>query len=277
MKKVISLFLVLLMIVSIFAACGNNDSAKLANVLDTDSNDIVSMKSLKQNKTNKTVGFQLELPEKGEEIAVVETNMGTFKIRFFAEEAPKAVYNFKKLAQNGYYDGMTFHRIIENFMIQSGDPTATGFGGESIWGDSFDDEFNSNLLNITGSLSMANKGPNTNSSQFFINYTEYAPDWDYYQSFYDAYKTQADVINEYYGGCPDLSKIPADVKELYDIYGGNLNLDGAFNTAGRGHTVFGQVFEGLEVVAKISRKETDDNDKPVDLIVINSVRIEIYE
>ena len=115
------------------------------------------------------VGYQTEMPKEGEEIAVMTTNMGQIKIRFFPEVAPKAVENFKTHSKDGYYNGVIFHRVIEDFMIQSGDPNGNGTGGESIWGGSFEDEFSDKLFNITGSLSMANAGPNTNGSQFFIN------------------------------------------------------------------------------------------------------------
>jgi len=276
MKKFVSIILVLLLTVSVFTACSDK-SAEKVNVLDTEEGGIVKMSELKQNKTNKKAGFQLEEPEIGEEIAVVETTSGTFKIRFFPEEAPMAVYNFKKLALEGYYDGLTFHRIMDNFMIQGGDPTGTGIGGDSIWNEDFPDEFNENLVNITGSLSMANKGPNTNSSQFFINYCKTAPDWEYYEMFYDAYKEDPEFINEYYGGCVDLDKLSDEVKAMYNEHGGNLHLDGAFNTAGSGHTVFGQVFEGLDVVEKISKVETDENNKPLGKVIIKSITIVKYE
>lgn len=113
--------------------------------------------------------MQLEMPEEGEEIAVLETSMGTIRIRLFPEEAPKTVQNFKDLIQKGYYNGLTFHRVIEDFMIQGGDPNGDGTGGKSASGEDFEDEFSKNLVNIRGSLAMANKGPNTNGSQFFIN------------------------------------------------------------------------------------------------------------
>jgi cyclophilin family peptidyl-prolyl cis-trans isomerase len=103
------------------------------------------------------------------EIAVIKTNMGTIELELFPKEAPKAVENFTKLANKGYYNGVTFHRVIDNFMIQGGDPTGTGRGGESIWGKSFDDEISPNLkFDKAGILAMANAGPNTNGSQFFI-------------------------------------------------------------------------------------------------------------
>ena len=98
----------------------------------------------------------------------METNYGTIKIRLFPKVAPKAVENFKTHVENGYYDGLTFHRVIEGFMIQGGDPIGNGTGGESIWGKPFEDEFDINYHNFRGTLSMANAGPNTNGSQFFI-------------------------------------------------------------------------------------------------------------
>ena len=84
--------------------------------------------------SNEPVGYQLELPEAGEEIAVLSTNMGDIKIRLFPDAAPKAVENFKTHIKDGYYDGLTFHRVIDGFMIQGGDPEGNGTGGESIWG-----------------------------------------------------------------------------------------------------------------------------------------------
>lgn len=103
------------------------------------------------------------------EVAVIKTNMGTIELELFSKEAPKAVENFTKLANKGYFDGVIFHRVIDNFMIQGGDPTGTGRGGESIWGKPFEDEFSPGLkFDQPGLLAMANAGPGTNGSQFFI-------------------------------------------------------------------------------------------------------------
>jgi peptidyl-prolyl cis-trans isomerase-like 1 len=102
-------------------------------------------------------------------VAIIKTNMGTIEIELFAEQTPKTVENFVGLAEKGYYKGVIFHRVIKNFMIQSGDPTGTGRGGASFWGGKFEDEFVSDLKHdVPGILSMANAGPNTNGSQFFI-------------------------------------------------------------------------------------------------------------
>lgn len=102
-------------------------------------------------------------------IAVLETTQGNIELELRADLAPMAVENFTTHIKNGYYDGIIFHRVIKNFMIQGGDPTGTGRGGESIWGKAFEDEFSPNaVFDKPGILAMANAGRNTNGSQFFI-------------------------------------------------------------------------------------------------------------
>ena len=102
-------------------------------------------------------------------VAVIKTTLGTIEIELFEKETPKTVENFVGLANKGYYNGVIFHRVIDGFMIQGGDPTGTGRGGESIWGKKFDDEIDSTLVfDKEGILAMANAGKNTNGSQFFI-------------------------------------------------------------------------------------------------------------
>jgi cyclophilin family peptidyl-prolyl cis-trans isomerase len=109
------------------------------------------------------------MPKEGNDVAVMETSMGTIEIELFSQETPKTVENFIGLAEKGKYDGVIFHRVIDGFMIQGGDPTGTGRGGESIYGGTFEDEFVPALKHTgPGILSMANRGPNTNTSQFFI-------------------------------------------------------------------------------------------------------------
>lgn len=125
-----------------------------------------------------TIGFGQEKTKKGKAmeqkattnpVVVMETTMGKIEIEMFAKETPKTVENFLGLARKGYYNGIIFHRVIDNFMIQGGDPTGTGRGGESIWGKPFEDEFSPKLKHeAAGILSMANAGPGTNGSQFFI-------------------------------------------------------------------------------------------------------------
>src|SRR5574337_287945 len=103
-----------------------------------------------------------------EKLVTMKTTMGDIKLKLFPDLAPKTVENFLGLAAKGYYDGIIFHRVIPDFMIQGGDPTGTGMGGESLWGEEFNDEFSKQAFNLNGALSMANAGPNTNGSQFFI-------------------------------------------------------------------------------------------------------------
>lgn len=111
----------------------------------------------------------LKISDDSTVVAILETSMGKVEIELFLKEAPKTVTNFVGLIEKGYYNGIIFHRVIENFMIQGGDPTGTGRGGQSLWGTKFEDEFNKSLKHdVPGILSMANSGPNTNGSQFFI-------------------------------------------------------------------------------------------------------------
>ncbi len=229
-------------------------------------------------KSTNTVGYQLDMPSQGEEVATVCTNYGTFKIRFFPDAAPKAVENFKTLSRNGYYNGIRFHRVIENFMIQGGDPQGDGTGGESIWGKDFEDEFSDSLFNITGALAMANRGENTNGSQFFINYQspDKFPGWSGFEQEYEIYKKNPSEFSKRYGSTVDMSKITDSIKKLYEEHGGNPNLDGYYSTEKRGHTVFGQVFEGLDVVEKISKVKTDERDKPLEDVKIDYISIENY-
>ncbi len=102
-------------------------------------------------------------------IMVVETTQGSFEVELFSDVAPKASENFMKLAENNYYNGTVFHRVIPGFMVQGGDPTGTGAGGNSVWGKTFEDEFKESVkFEKSRLLAMANRGPNTNGSQFFI-------------------------------------------------------------------------------------------------------------
>ena len=109
---------------------------------------------------------------------MIETDKGTIELEFFEKDAPKAVENFRLLAEHGYYDGLTFHRIVKGFMIQGGDPVGDGTGGESAWGGTFPDEIQQDSVLYRrgyhrGIVAMANSGPNTNGSQFFIMQQDY--------------------------------------------------------------------------------------------------------
>ncbi len=248
--------------------------------------------------TDKEVGFQLDKPAAGDTVAVMHTSMGDIAIRFFPEAAPKALQNFTTHAKNGYYNGLTFHRVMEDFMIQGGDPKGDGTGGKSIWGESFEDEFDQKLLNLRGSLVMANSGPDTNGSQFFINQAgpsgtatelkkSYSDMLAQYQNYYNQYaqmygeqfaQSYPDVFKfiEANGGAPlDYTLVPDAVWELYAQHGGNIHLDGAWRHSG-GHTVFGQVYEGMDVVDAIAKVDTDSNDKPMTAVKITSIEVTTY-
>lgn len=205
-------------------------------------------------------GEQLKKPAKGEEVAVLETSMGTIKIRLFPEAVPTAVENFKTLIRNGSYNGITFHRVIDDFMIQSG-ITNDANGGCTFEGYSaFQDEFGRNLYNIRGAVSMANGGSNTNGSQFFIVQTK-TP------SYGNLGNAEGFVT---YGG----AQWAADA---YEERGGTPYLDGQFKEIGintSGHTVFGQVYEGMKVVDKIAAVATDSNDKPLEDVIIKKAYLE---
>ncbi len=222
-------------------------------------------------------GDQLDPPEIGEEIAVIETTQGAIKLRLFPEQAPKTVANFKQLAEAGVYDGLDFHRIIDGFMIQTGQSDST-----SIYGGYFEDEFSESLLNLRGAVSMANiMQPDTNTTQFFINQTpaESFSGWSYFQQVYEqVYLSDPERFTQSYGSWPDMSKVTDEVKALYEENGGNPTLDGAYTTTGLGHTVFGQVFEGMDVVDAIAAAETDANDAPVsDDYRIERITFETYQ
>src|SRR5436305_6170788 len=124
--------------------------------------------------------------------AVMHTNHGDITLELFDEEAPKTVENFRKLAADNFYNGVIFHRVIKDFMIQGGDPTGTGRGGP---GYTFEDEFNDNKI-VRGALAMANAGPNTNGSQFFIVTTDAAPWLDGKHTVFGAVGDGMDVVDK---------------------------------------------------------------------------------
>lgn len=206
--------------------------------------------------TKDKVGFQFDMPKDGETIVVFHTSMGDIRARLFKDSAPIAVTNFEALVDTGYYNGLKFHRVISDFMIQGGDPSGDGTGGKSIWGEGFAYEFNENLRHFTGALSMAHSdAANSNGSQFFV--------------------VQGPKVTEETLTASGLNKALSDeVKTLYYEHGGTPHLDGSVNKSG--HTVFGQVFDGMDIVNKIAAVETDENDMPVTDIIMNSVELVKY-
>ncbi len=192
--------------------------------------------------------LQLSKPEKGDTVAIMHTTMGDIKIKLFKDKTPKTFENFTTHAKNGYYDGLIFHRVIKDFMIQGGDPMGTGIGGESIWGTKFEDEFTPELHNLRGALSMANAGPNTNGSQFFIVQANTVP---------------SNMLDQ----MEDLPEaFPPECAKAYADMGGTPWLDYR-------HTVFGQVYEGMDVVDAIANVKTAPGDKPIVAVEIENIEI----
>lgn len=218
--------------------------------------------------------LQAQPPKQGEEIAVITTNKGEMRMMFYPEEAPKAVENFKTLAKQGYFDGLTFHRVIDNFMIQSGDPTGTGTGGESMWKEEFEDEISPKLHFFRGTVAMANRGPNTNGSQFFIvqNPTVEQQGIDMLQT---AKESEEEIQFPYGDKVYDIKDVfTDDVLGYYQQQGGTIQLESFFGNA---YTIFGQVYEGLETVDAIAAVETDGQDKPVENVIIEKITFEEYQ
>ncbi|EGQ3857557.1 peptidylprolyl isomerase [Staphylococcus pseudintermedius] len=178
---------------------------------------------------------------------IMHTNKGDMTLKLFPEIAPKTVQNFVELSKKGYYDGITFHRVINDFMIQGGDPTGTGMGGESIYGGPFEDEFSMNAFNLYGALSMANAGPGTNGSQFFIVQMKEVP---------------AQTVDQLVDG-----GWPKEIAEAYKEKGGTPWLD-------QKHTVFGQLIEGEDTLEDIASVKVGAQDKPMYDVVIESIDIE---
>ena len=251
-NKLLILFLALALT---FTACQKKDEDKIK----VDENKSETQKSVdeevkeevKELKAETIAALpQLQEVKAGDKIAVLKTNMGTIKIKLFPEYAPKTVENFETHIKNGYYNGIIFHRVIDGFMIQGGDPTGTGRGGESIWGEAFEDEFSNSMLNIRGALSMANAGPNTNGSQFFIvQAKEVSP---------ELIRIMEEALSQGYSEA---------FIDAYSHLGGAPHLDGM-------HTVFGQVIEGMDVVDKIAAVDRDEMDKPKTDVVIEEATIE---
>ena len=227
LKKPLSVILILILIFSM-TACGKKAS---------------------EAADNETL-LQLEKPATGDTVVEIKTSKGTFSIVLYPQYAPKAVENFLSLAQSGYYDDLPFHKVIDDFVIQTGDPTGTGTGGESIWGSHFENETTPALHNFTGAVGMASDGSkNGNSSQFYIvasskvtdETIQLMRDAEYSETVIDAYKS--------HGGLPQL-----DLR----------------------YTVFGQVISGLDVIEKIASAKVDELYRPTKDITIKSITVYTY-
>ncbi len=194
--------------------------------------------------------------------AIIHTNYGNIVAVLYEDYAPIAVNNFIELSESGYYDGVTFHRVVDDFVIQGGDPTGTGAGGESIYGEPFKNETTPYLRNFSGALCMANSGPDTNGSQFYIVENEaltssFISDMETFKANPYEYIIPGVYVQEFYSPV---------VAQSYIENGGQPSLD--FN-----YTVFGQVISGMDTVHAIADVPVDENDKPIDDVVITSIDI----
>jgi len=234
----------------------NNTSAKTGN-----SSAVAKKNTTTTNKSSGTVTLetfdfktaaekQMKLPEVGEQIAIMHVrDYGDIYMKFFPDIAPKAVENFVTHSKDGYYDGLTFHRVINEFMIQGGDPNGNGTGGESIWGSGFGTELSYSLVPYRGSLCMAMSSlPNSIGSQFFITQANYS-------------ESISNTLKQY--GYPD------NLLEQYKTHGGYMSLYLKY-------TVFGQVFRGMDVVDSIAAVSTNSSDKPETDVIIDSIEITDY-
>ena len=196
--------------------------------------------------------IQFAQPQQGDTVAEITTDKGVIKAVLFPDIAPKAVASFTHLANGGYFDGITFHRAIEDMLVQSGSFDGSRSGGKSAWELEFEDEFSDQLHHYNGALSMANHGEDTNGSQFFF---VTAP--------------IGSVSDETAQQMSDAGW-RTEVQDAYKQAGGLPSLDWRY-------TVFGQIYDGLGVAYDISRVKTDADGKPVDDVLIQSVKVYTVE
>lgn len=257
MKKIVLAGLFSALLLTACSAQKTNTSTSSSSSSQTSSSLSASDKKLQEESTDAMTNANANFPQLSTTVAddeaevKIHTSEGDIVAKLFPKYAPLAVENFLTHAKEGYYNGVIFHRVINDFMIQTGDPKGNGTGGESIWkgkdsskdsGSGFKNEYSPYLYNLRGALAMANAGQDTNGSQFFIN------------------QNPKDISSQL-----PTNTFPAKIIEAYKK-GGNPSLDGSY-------TVFGQVLEGMDVVDKIAKTETDENDKPKSDIKIESIEI----
>ncbi|MFY8330019.1 peptidylprolyl isomerase [Vagococcus carniphilus] len=238
----------LLLSLFLLGACGSSSDSKTK-----DSNETKQSTTAKKDKVDLN---KLELPQLNKEVAdneaLVEmvTTEGNIKIKLFPEQAPKAVENFIKHSKDGYYNGVKFHRIMNDFMIQSGDPKGDGTGGESIWKEEFAPEISNQLYHLDGALSMARTGgevsQKTQGSQFYI--------------VHNTHDVSDGLLSEDY---------PEKIIEAYKK-GGTPTLD--FN-----YSVFGQVIDGMDIVDKIAKTEVEASPNGEMSVPKKEIKIEKIE
>lgn len=251
MKKLVSLIVAACMCLTLFTSCKDGDKSESAKAYNVGSQ--------KQYTSDDTITdfsdpLNYTMPVSGEKIVVMTIrNYGNVYIKLFPELVPDACENFLGLVENGYYDGLTFHRVVRDFVVQGGDPQGTGMGGESLWGDKFACEFSSALLHLTGAVAYARaSGDLRNGSQFYF-VANADIDEQTLMTYYSMYKksyTQSGI-------------------DAYVENGGQPYLDGDY-------TVFAQVFEGLDIIDNIQQVKTNDSNKPINDVVIEKAQVVEY-
>ena len=265
-KMLICILSLILLFVLLFVLSGcssktEKNEEKNTNTAKTTNTTSKSNTTKKENTTDTDIADfesaaekQMAMPNEGDTIAIIHVrNFGDITVKFFNNVAPKAVENFVEHSKAGYYDGVKFHRVIDEFMIQGGDPKGTGRGGESIWGKGFEEELSYDLVPYRGSLCMASAGTGTSSlgSQFFITQANY-------NSIMESRLKSAGY--------------PTKLLEMYKKYGGYLSLY-------QSYTVFGQVIDGMDVVDAIAKVETtgSENSTPVEDVIIDTIEVTTYK
>ncbi len=261
MKKIPAYILCFSLSLSVFTGCEkkdkNNDSDVLSSSFYSSQKGMSDYELCLDEKSGCKDIANYKKPGKGDEIIVMTIkDKGEIRIRLFPELLPRACANFAGLVKSGYYDGISFHRVIKDFMIQGGDPTASGKGGESIWGSDFDGGYSKYLANVSGALAYANAGgTSSDGSQFYI---------------VSGMKVTKEQLNQYaltYG-----IEFSEKAEDAYLENGGAPWLDTG------DYTVFGQVIEGMDIVNDIcSNTETDEDNRPVEDVLIEKVTIEKYK
>lgn len=246
-KKAAAAVMCSAMLTAALCSCGQKNISISESDTTTQASESASQGSSSQEAFGTSVA-NFTAPEDGETVVIMTIkDYGDIKIKLFPEYAEKGVENFTSLAEQGYYDGLTFHRIINKFMIQGGDPTGTGRGGESIWGEKFEGGTDPHLIHVSGAVAYANSGAtSTNGSQFYIVTGDKIPEEKFAASY------------------------PEEAKKAYLKAGGYPWLDGSY-------TVFGQVYDGLDIVYKLQEVKTDANDKPETPVVIESMKVAKYD
>ena len=225
-------------------------------------------------RDNPMVLRQFQPVEPGEELVTLHTNHGDITLRFFPEDAPIAVENFLTHARNGFYDGVTFHRVIPGFMIQGGCPLGTGGGGESIWGHDFGLEPSFNLRHFRGALAMAHAGGRMGSQFYIVQSTSI--DMGTRMEFEMIMQELDTPIGVFSDGHRIYGRDIHSIEELeYFIEnGGTPFLDWYWNQ--NAHTVFGHVVEGMDVVDAIANVSRGANDRPDEPVIIERISFFYY-